>query len=138
MTFGQFISILRARWLSALLVLLVVVGTAVGVSLLLPKKYTASASVLVDVKAPDLFNAQAMAGMLMPSYMATQVDLILSERVTLRAINDLKLNQSPELRAEWQEATQGRGNFESWLAEVLQKKLDVKPSRESNVITVSR
>ena len=52
MTFGQFLSILRARWWVALLVFLVVVGTTVGVSLLLPKNYTGTASVVIDVK-PD-------------------------------------------------------------------------------------
>ena len=55
MSFGQFLLILRARWLSGLAVFVTVVATAVVVSLWLPKKYTASASVVIDIKAPDLF-----------------------------------------------------------------------------------
>jgi len=31
----------------------------------------------------------------------------------------------------------GKGRLEIWLADLLQKKLEVKPSRESNVISVS-
>ena len=52
MTFGQFLSILRARKLAAVLVFLLVVASTLGVSLLLPKQYTGAASVVIDVK-PD-------------------------------------------------------------------------------------
>ena len=52
MTFSQFISILRARWKLSLILFLVVVVGAIGLSLAWPKKYTAVASVVVDVK-PD-------------------------------------------------------------------------------------
>ena len=48
MTFGQFIAILRARFWSALLVFAVTVATTVGVSLVLPKKYTATATVVTQ------------------------------------------------------------------------------------------
>jgi succinoglycan biosynthesis transport protein ExoP len=69
--------------------------------------------------------------------MATQVDVILSERVALRVVRALKLDQNPTMRAQWRETTEGAGKFESWVAELLQRSLDVKPSRESNVITIN-
>ena len=50
MTFGQCFAILKARWRAALAVLLLTVISSILVSLLLPKQYTASASVLVDFK----------------------------------------------------------------------------------------
>jgi chain length determinant protein EpsF len=37
----------------------------------------------------------------------------------------------------WRNATGGKGSVEVWLAESLQKRLDVKPSRESNVINIA-
>jgi len=135
MTFGQFLSILRARKWAALLVFTLVVAATVVVTLLLPKQYTASASVVVDVK-PDPVSAMAFPSMAMPSFMATQVDIIGSDRVALRVIRDLKLLDNPQLREQWQEATQGKGGIEQWLVDLLQKKLDVKPSRESNVIQI--
>ena len=135
MTFGQFFSILRARWMVALVVFLLVVATTVTVSLLLPKQYSAAASIVVDIK-PDPVSAMAFPSMAGPGFMATQVDIITSNRVALRVIRDLKLLDSPQLRAQWLAATEGRGTIEQWLAEFLQKKLDVKPSRESNVIQI--
>lgn len=136
MTFIQFLSILRARYRIALAVLILTIGLTVGVSLLLPKQYTAYASVVVDFK-PDPVSTMMYAGMPSPGYTATQVDIMQSDRVAQRVVRDLKLADNPEVRQQWLEATQGRGDIVVWLAETFQKKMDVKPSRESNVITVS-
>jgi len=135
MTFGQFLSILRARKWAALMVFALVVVLALGVSLLLPKTYTAAASVVIDAK-PDPVTAMINPAAAMPSFMATQVDIMTSDRVALRVIRDLKLLDNPQLRTQWQDETDGKGTIEQWLIDVLQKKLDVKPSRESNVITI--
>jgi len=53
MSLWQFLLILRARFAMVLLILLATVATVVAASLVLPKKYTATAAVVVDVKAPD-------------------------------------------------------------------------------------
>jgi chain length determinant protein EpsF len=137
MSFSQFFAILRARWISALVVLLVTVGATVGISLVLPKQYTATANVLVDMRSPDPIAGMVLGGMVPSSYMATQVDIIQSDRVTRRVIAALRLTENPQLRNDWMDATGGAGNFEAWLTLILQKKLDVKPSRESNVINIS-
>ena len=119
-----------------LLVLAVTVGTALIVSLRLPKKYLATASVVVDAK-PDPVTALIYPGLASPAFMATQVDVLNSERVALRVVRDLKLNENNEIRQQWQEAARGEGTIEQWLSGTLQKSLAVKPSRESNVIAVA-
>jgi len=136
MTFGQFLSILRARKWAALLVFALVVTTTVALSLLLPKQYDGSASVVIDVK-PDPVSAMAFPSMALPSFMATQVDILTSDRVALKVIRDLKLTESPQIREQWQTEGEGKGTLEQWLIELLKKKLDVKPSRESNVIQIT-
>ena len=137
MTLVQFFSILRARWKIMLIVLgAAVVGTAM-VNALLPKSFTSTASVLVDVKSPDPIAGIIFPGMNSPSYMATQVDVIQSDRVSQQVVRVLRLNESASMREQWRDATKGVGNFESWLADLLRKSLDVKPSRDSNVISVN-
>lgn len=135
MSLSQFLSILRARWWVALLMLVLTVGTTLGISLLLPPQYTASSTVVIDVK-PDPIAGQ-FAGMLAPSYMATQVDVILSDRVARRVVRNLKLAENPQVRADWLEATEGKGSIEEWLSQRFKQSMEVKPSRESNVISVS-
>ena len=136
MTFLQFLSILRARKWLALLVFALVVSTTLATSLLLPKNYTASASVVVDFK-PDPLTAGLYGSSPPLALMATQVDVINSERVALRAIRTLKLADSPKVREQWQEATKGEGNIELWMVELFHRQMLVLPSRESSVITVT-
>lgn len=136
MSFGQFLSILKARRWVALAVLLATVVITLGVSLLLPKQYTATASVVVDSK-PDPVSAILYSGAASPGYMATQVDVLQSDRVALRVVRDLKLNENPQVRQQWLDETDGKGSIELWLSQLFQKQMDVKPSRESSVINVS-
>jgi succinoglycan biosynthesis transport protein ExoP len=135
MSFGQFLSILRARKWLGLAVFVTIVSLAVGLSLILPKKYTAAASVVVDVK-PDPIALIANPAEAMPSFMATQVDIMTSDRVALRVIRDLKLTENPQIQQQWRDAGDENGTIEQWLIDLLQRQLDVKPSRESNVIQV--
>lgn len=136
MSFGQFLSILKARWWAALLVLVLTVGTTVAVSLLLPKQYTATTSLVIDVK-PDPVTAMMYAGLAQPAYIATQVDVIKSQRVALRVVRNLKVAENPAVRQQWLDSTGGDGDIENWLVQLFQKQLEVTPSLNSNVITLS-
>ena len=134
MNLQQFLLILQARYKVALYVLLGTVAVTLLVSALLPKQYTATAAVVLDVKSPD-----PVAGMflpVLPGYMSTQVDIINSDRVAQKVVKMLRLDESPAAREQWKEATEGKGKIDIWLANLLQKKLDVKPSRDSNVINI--
>jgi chain length determinant protein EpsF len=137
MTLQQFLLILRARYRVALLALLVTVATTVIVSLVLPKQFTTGAAVVIDVKAPDMVSGMILQGMMAPGYMATQVDIINSDRVARAVVKLLKMDQSPAIQQQWREATKGEGQLLDWLATLLQKNLDVKPARESTVININ-
>lgn len=137
MSFIQFLSIIRARWKLALQVFFGVVALAALVSALLPKKYTGVASVVIDVAKPDPVSAVLYSGTLSPSYVATQIDVIQSDRVAFKVVRNLKLAENPTIREQWKEATNGEGSIEQWLADSFQKALEVRPSRESNVITIA-
>ncbi|WP_423595118.1 chain length determinant protein EpsF [Roseateles sp. MS654] len=128
-------SIIRARWSLVVLVIALTTLTALGVSLMLPKRYVAAASVVVDAK-PDPVSALIYPGLASPAFMNTQVDVIASDRVALRVVRDLRLTELPELRQQWQEA-QLEGTMEQWVADGLRGNMDVKPSKESNVLTVT-
>lgn len=137
MSLHQFLLILRARYKIALIALLTTVALASFVSLLMPKKYTSTAAVVVDVKSPDPVTGLALQGMIAPGYMATQIDIINSDRVAQSVVSSLKMDQNPTIQKQWYEATKGKGNLKEWLSSLLQRDLDVKPSRESNVITIN-
>ncbi|MEC5384406.1 chain length determinant protein EpsF [Uliginosibacterium sp. H3] len=135
MSFHQLLLVLQARWRLVATIALAVVGVVVTISLILPKQYTAEASVVINTKGMDPISGVQLQ--VLPSYMATQVDIINSDRVAQRVVKTLKLDQVPAFRTQWEEATKGKGSFESWLGELLNKKLEIKPSRESNVININ-
>lgn len=137
MNFVQFLAILRARYKMALGVFAGIVLVALVASLLWPKSYTAAASVVIDSSKPDPLAAVLYAGGMNPSVVATQIDVIQSDRVAFKVVRNLKLTENPQIREQWQSATKGEGSIEQWLGTVFQKSLDVKPSRESNVVTVT-
>jgi len=135
MSLAQFLSILRARRVAAASVFVLVLLITGVVSLVLPKQYTATASVVADNKLDPIVGVLAQAQT--TGFVATQIDVIQSDRVALKVVHNLKLDQDPQVRQQWQDETKGQGAIDSWLAENFQKRLLVKPSRDSNVITVS-
>lgn len=135
MTFRQFLSILVARRRLFIAILLGVLIPVVVLSFVLPKRYTAMASVVVDVK-PDPLSAIAYQSLMTPGVIATQIDIIQSDRVARRVVRTLKLTEVPQVREQWRDDKNGEGDIESWLVDRLQRDLDVKPGRESSVINV--
>ena len=134
MSFQQFFLILRARWLVAFGVFVIAVASALTASLLMPKTYTASTAVVVDVTSADPI--AGVPAQFIPGYMATQVDIIGSERTAQRVVKMLKLEEVPATQEQWRKATGGRGRFEQWMAPALLRRLDVAPSRDSSVINI--
>lgn len=137
MNFSQFLLILKARWLVAVIALAVTVATTLVVSLVLPKNYKATVSLVVDSKAKDPITGTLLPAQLLPGYLATQVDIIASQNVALKVVDGLKLAENATIKQQFQDDTQGEGDIRHWLADLLLKKLDVEPSRESSVIQVA-
>ena len=113
-----------------------VVLTTLAISLILPKTYKASVSLLLNYTAADPVSGAVIPAQLIPGYMATQVDIINSHNVALNVVDTLKLDQQADAVAQFNKANKGEGNVRDWLADVLLKNLDVKPSRESSVINL--
>lgn len=137
MNFTQFLLILYARKWIILGVLLVAVTATAVVSFLLPKEYSATTMVIIDSKSKDPVTGQLMPSQMFPGYMATQVEILESGRVARSVVRALKLDESPAIREQFMAATQGQGNIEQWLGDLLLEKLEVEPSRESSAISIT-
>lgn len=136
MSLQQLFMIIKARYKIALITLLVVTLATLAASLLLPKRYTASTAVMVEMRTADPVMGNIDSPMT-ATYLPTQVDIINSDRTAQKAVKALGLATNPAVRDKWLQTTNGEGVFEIWLVELMQKGLDVKPSRDSNVITIS-
>jgi chain length determinant protein EpsF len=139
MTLSQLIEVLAGRWKPMLAMAVAVTSAALAVSLYLPKKYTATAAVLVDARG--LSALSAISGELSQvgnqQLMATQADLITSERVARRVVALLNLQADPIEHQRWLDETHGEGDEQGYMGQQLLKRLDVKPARDSNVLNIA-
>jgi succinoglycan biosynthesis transport protein ExoP len=138
MPLQRLVLIIRARWASVVLTWIAIVSAVLAISLALPARYEASATVVVDMNAADPITGRELfkPDGTISTYIATQVDIMRSEAVALGALRSLGLQERQEWRNEWQARTDGRGDFESWLASRLLRKLDVRALAGSNVLAV--
>lgn len=137
MNLTQLLLVMRARKWIILITLCTTVVATVAISLLLPKTYKATASVLLNYKGMDPLTGMTMPGQLLPGYMATQIDIISSKNVALRVVDTLGLAKNPAVVQQFKDSTDGRGTVRDWLADLLQKKLEAVPARESSVVEIS-
>ena len=137
MGIAQLLAVLKARRRGLFVVWGGVVLLALVVSLALPRQYTASTEVLVEARGSDPLVVQPGHGATTPGFLATQADIMASERVGARAVAALKLGASPRWFERWQKASGGQGDLDRWIAGRLKKGVKVNPSHESNVLTVT-
>jgi chain length determinant protein EpsF len=113
-----FLSTMRARFGLFAMVLATTVLAAFTASLLLPKSYQATTSLVVDAKDEQSLRS-ALQPLLEPrermSYMQTQLDIISSERVVRKVVRNLKLAESPQTLAAFEEQAGGKGSIKGWL-----------------------
>ncbi len=121
--------IFRSRWLVFTATLVITVVTASIVTLLMPKTYTATTSLIVDIK--DDQTAGLPASYQQPGYLDTQVAIIASHKVALKVVSDLKLANNPTARQNFENDTHGKGNIQDWLADRLLKNVEVEKNHSS-------
>lgn len=136
MNFGQIWQIIRARIWLILFTLTVTVGTTAVITLLMTPNYTAETSLVVDFRSNDPVGQTSLPTQLSASYMATQIDILKSQRVAMKVVSSLGLDQDPTIRDSYMAATQGKGSMVAWLSDSLVKNLEVVPSRDSRVIVL--
>ncbi len=136
MSLSQYLRIVWARKWLVLGVFVLVAAVGVAVTFYLPRQYTAETSLIVEMRIDPALGALAPA-LAAPSYMATQVEILKSERVASRAVKLLGVERSPAAVAQWREETKAKIPLERYFADVLGKGLSIEPSRGSNLLNLS-
>lgn len=136
MTLLQYLRIIWVRKRLVLGLFLALSAAGIALTLWLPKQYTAETSLIVEVRIDPALGAIAPA-LAAPSYMATQVEIMRSERVASQAVAILGVERSPTAVAQWREATNQKIPLERYFATVLERGLTVEPSPGSNVMNLT-
>src|SRR5581483_3506859 len=136
MDLNQFLLALRARRKAFVLVMAATIVTAVVVSLLVPKRYVATTTVLIGGRDEQSMTSETFSPRERLGYLQTQMDLMTSGRVATRVARELKLAQRPGAREDFEHDTGGIGDINEWIGADLLKHVKVDNSA-SNVITLS-
>ncbi|MDP3844418.1 MAG: chain length determinant protein EpsF [Oxalobacteraceae bacterium] len=137
MNLSQFLLILRAHYKIILLALIVTVATTVTVTLLKQKTYKATTSLVLNYKGTDPVTGNAMPSQLMPGYMSTQIEIVKSMSVALKVVDTLKLAEGEDVKKSFAASAASNGNIRDWVAAALLGKLEIAPSRESSVLSIT-
>ncbi|TXI41196.1 MAG: chain length determinant protein EpsF [Nitrosomonas sp.] len=136
MDFSRFFLIILARRKLILATLIITILTTLIVSLLLPKSYLSTATLVLTYKGADPVTGAFLPAQLNPSFMATQLDVIRSTRTALMVIDQLGLHHNEAVMKLFEESNSNLG-LREWLAAFLLKNLDIETSRDSSVIGIS-
>jgi chain length determinant protein EpsF len=136
MAMNQFLRMLVGRKWLFLTVLLLVMALGIGGTMLWPKRYTAEVNVLLDLRNPDAVSGVPGSPTGSATYLATEIDVVRSQRVALRVVDSLNLAANKELRKQFSDSKVSTP-LREWIADLLVSQLKVKPSRESTVLQIS-
>jgi len=128
---------LRARLKIVLATFLITVLTATAVSLLMPKYYRAMTQIVLSYTGVDTVTGSPLLAATMPGFVQTQIDIIKNRSVALKVVDDLHLTANETMREAFQDATEGRGSIRDWIANRLMSRLDVDPSADSSVLSIT-
>lgn len=154
MEFGRFLAILRAR--AELILATIMLGAMAGVTLwlVLPPRYYAEASAVLEQPAADSTSLAASGSAAISYFLATQRDVVASRSVALRVIESLGLEREPDkarrqlaganpLGVAWRQLTRllssrsdEKQSLRDWLIERLLKDVSVSSSRDSRLLKV--
>jgi len=135
----QFLRALRARSGVFLLVLAATVLAAAAVSLILPKSYKATVTLLMDARNEQSLSS-AQRPLILPlerlAFLETQKDILISKKVARKVVQDLKLTEEPAVRMILGDEAPSAAPIEDRAVDAVLKKLKVETS-QSNVIRVT-
>jgi uncharacterized protein involved in exopolysaccharide biosynthesis len=130
---AQLIAIARARRRQVIVITLVLFALTALIVKLLPKSYTAEATVLVNFESNDT-TRQAPQD-LFPSYLATQVELLQSRSVLQSVINRLNLTKTEEFTDGFK--ADGAATLPDWVEKQLRENLAVDQGKGDQLLHVS-
>ncbi|MCG2840234.1 Wzz/FepE/Etk N-terminal domain-containing protein [Sandaracinobacter sp. RS1-74] len=138
MSLIQFLRILLARWKMILGTALACTLVASTIAMLLPKRYPATARVLLEIGRPDPVTGEVVSGR-DRGYVRTQVELIKDMRVAGQVVDRLGLASAPGSIAAYEATgrTEADGGIRAWLGQQIINNTDAGVVSGSSILQIS-
>lgn len=138
MNINQYWEIIKERKLIIIIAFFTtVITTAVG-SMLIPPKYEATATLVLDYDSSNPMNLSLQP--VIPQsveYINTQIEIIKSRNIAVRVIDSLKLDRHPDIINAFNSAKTTESDIKVWLADTfLSNALKVEPARDTRFLYI--
>ena len=134
LSWSQFAALARAHRRNAILISAILIALTLVTVKLLPKSYTAEATVLVKFARPTRARGRRHPE-LFASYLLTQVDLLQSRGVLMPAIDHLHLTDDAEFTKGFK--NDGIGTLKDWVEKQLRANLVVEQGKGTQLLHVA-
>jgi polysaccharide biosynthesis transport protein len=135
MSLIQFLRILAARRAILLAALLSAMIVAAATIMILPKRYEATARVMLDTVTPDPVTGVTI-GNQYRAFARTQTELITDDQTAGRVVDALGWASDPTLIAQHAAATGGDGDVRGWLSQQILDVTSAQLVEASNIIEI--
>ena len=135
-----FLDIVRSRALLIFLTLAVTVAAAGALTYLAATKYTATTSLVLNFDGRNPLDTQGTtpSAQLASTYVATQLDIIRSQKVALKVVDQLGLERKPSWREAYAATDPNPTPIREWIAQQIMENLGAEQQpNNSRVVTVS-
>ncbi|MGA8706176.1 MAG: Wzz/FepE/Etk N-terminal domain-containing protein [Steroidobacteraceae bacterium] len=132
-SWAQFAALLRAHRRHAIMIAVVLLVATIVTVKLLPKSYTAEATVLVNFETNE--DTRQAPAELFASYLLTQVDLLQSRGVLLSVIDRLGLTKDPEFYEGFK--SDGVSSLKDWVEKQVRSDLTVEQGKGTQLLRVA-
>lgn len=122
LSLSQILSIVYAYRSRALMIAAIVIVLSAGFAKILPKTYSATATLMVSAQQRDPLEGSQLEQQPLGTFVATEIQLMQSAEVLLPVIDQLKLTEDKNYAAGYR----GDGSLREWVKEGLAKDLDVE------------
>ena len=138
MNFRLFLAIVKTRFALIVMTFLITVGVAGLLTFIAPKKYQAATFLLFNFKQDNPFDTSILPAQLVSSYLETQLDIVRSQNVALKVVDQLGLADKPDWRQGYAQSGVKAVSIKDWIAAQLLTNLLVEPlPNSSHVVSVS-
>jgi polysaccharide biosynthesis transport protein len=125
LSIAQIVSIVWAYRVHAIVIATVILIFTAAFTKLLPKTYTATATLMVSYEVSDPLGGGQTPQVPVFNYMSTEMQLMTSAEVLLPVIDRLKLTENKNYSIGYR----GQGSLDDWIKEELVKELDIEAGR---------
>lgn len=133
---SDILSAVRQRYRLELAIFGVIFLGVIVTTALAPRVYSSTATLLFDEAPIDPVQGDSKGGGDLATMLSTQADVIGSDLVAARVVNELQL-VTPDVLSQWRTETGGTGDVNLWYGERLLRALSVVPDRASRVLQVT-